>query len=304
MARIRTIKPETWTDEKFVALSPLARLLFVGMWNFADDDGRMQYSPVTLKLQILPADSVEISELLDEIRRESMVLIYEVDGKWYLQIVNFGRHQKVDKRTPSKLPPPPPNTQGAPPNPAEPPRSVPTEGNGKEGNGKEGKIGPASPPPPPRPKSKRKPKTAPPENFGVSERVQTWAAGKNFDRLDQHLESFLSKIRKHDYRYVDWDEAFMEAIRENWARLPAWPLKAPPKDVICEYAEPGQPACGLSNAKPSDRYGGKPVCSHHERKLIEATSSRRMPGHIRDALDGITKRVVPDPYLDGIMSRK
>ena len=73
-----------------------------------------------------------------------------------------------------------------------------------------------------------------------------------------------------------------------------------PVDVICEHAEPGQPACGLPNARPSDRYGGKPVCAHHARKLIEATSSRRMPGHIRDALDGITKR---DPYLDGITKR-
>ena len=285
MARIRTIKPETWTDEKFVALSPLARLLFVGMWNFADDDGRMQYSPVTLKLQILPADSVEISELLDEIRRESMVLIYEVDGKWYLQIVNFGKHQKVDKRTPSKLPPPPPNTQGAPPNPAESPRTVPTEGKGREGNGKEGKV----PPPPPH-KPKRKPKTALPENFGISERVQRWAAEKGLDRLEQHLEAFLSQVRKLDYRYVDWDEALMDAIRKNWARLPPSNGSGKPKEVTCEYAEPGQPACGLPNARPSDRYGGKPVCSHHERKLIEATSSRRIPGHIRDALVGITKR--------------
>ena len=40
MARIRTVKPDIWTDEKFVELSPLARLLFIGLWNFADDEGR------------------------------------------------------------------------------------------------------------------------------------------------------------------------------------------------------------------------------------------------------------------------
>ena len=39
MARIRTIKPEFWTDEKVVTLPFEARLLFIGMWNFCDDEG-------------------------------------------------------------------------------------------------------------------------------------------------------------------------------------------------------------------------------------------------------------------------
>jgi len=126
MARIRTLKPETWTDEKFVQLSYPARLLFMGLWNFADDDGRMECSPLRIKLQILPADPVDISELIGEIRGKKMVITYQVDDKEYLQIVNFSKHQKVDKRTPSKFPSPPKV-------PAESPRVVPTEGNGREG---------------------------------------------------------------------------------------------------------------------------------------------------------------------------
>lgn len=124
MARIRTIKPEFWTDEKVVALTPLARLLFIGMWNFVDDEGRGEYSPSRLKLQILPADSADSSMLLGEIRREELILVYSVDGKEYFQVRNFAKHQKVDKRTPSKYPPPPSS--------AEIPRAVPTEGKGRE----------------------------------------------------------------------------------------------------------------------------------------------------------------------------
>ena len=131
MARIRSIKPDIWTDEHFVELSPLARLLFIGLWNFADDDGRMEYSPTRIKLQILPADSCDISELLGEIRGKHRVVVYEVDGKEYLQVVNFTKHQKVDKRTPSKYP-----EQQA--KPAESRRIVPTEGKGMEGKGGEG----------------------------------------------------------------------------------------------------------------------------------------------------------------------
>ncbi len=107
MARIRSIKPETWSDEKFVELSPLARLLFMALWNFCDDFGRIQYSPRQIKLRCLPADCCDVSELIGEIRREKMVELYEVDNKQYLSVCNFQKHQKVDRRNPSKLPPPP-----------------------------------------------------------------------------------------------------------------------------------------------------------------------------------------------------
>ncbi len=38
MARIRTIKPEFWEDEKIGKL-PIPCRLFIGCWNFADDFG-------------------------------------------------------------------------------------------------------------------------------------------------------------------------------------------------------------------------------------------------------------------------
>lgn len=136
MARIRTIKPDFWTDEKIVELSPFARLLFIGLWNFADDDGRMECSPKRIKMQIFPSDPVECSELLGEIRRENLINIYIVDSIEYLQINGFKKHQKVDKRTASKYPQPPPQSE----NPAEFPRVPPTEGNGMEGKGRKEKL--------------------------------------------------------------------------------------------------------------------------------------------------------------------
>lgn len=68
-------------------------------------------------------------------------------------------------------------------------------------------------------RSKRSPKTPLPDSFGLSPRVTTWAQGKQFDRLDEHLEAFVSVVKQHDYRYVDWDEALMTAIRKDWAGL-------------------------------------------------------------------------------------
>ncbi len=142
MARIRTVKPTFWTDEKIVELSPWARLLFIGTWNFADDEGRMEYSPKRLKMQVFPADSVELVELSAELVEHGLVRIYKVDGKEYLQIINFDKHQKIDRRTNSKFPPFPPSPAESPrvsqshpeqaASLAELPRTPPTEGKGME----------------------------------------------------------------------------------------------------------------------------------------------------------------------------
>ena len=72
------------------------------------------------------------------------------------------------------------------------------------------------------PRKRGKPtKVAMPADFGISERVRAWAAEKGHGRLEAHLESFRAKATAHGYTYADWDAAFMEAIRNDWAKLPA-----------------------------------------------------------------------------------
>ena len=65
----------------------------------------------------------------------------------------------------------------------------------------------------------RKPKTPLPENFEISPSVYQWAKNKGHTRLDEHLESFKAKCKANDYQYADWDSAFMEAVRSDWAKL-------------------------------------------------------------------------------------
>lgn len=65
-----------------------------------------------------------------------------------------------------------------------------------------------------------KPKKGPiPEDFGLSERVSAWAQEKGFEHIGEHLEAFVRKCKAKGYEYVDFDLAFMEAIREDWAKL-------------------------------------------------------------------------------------
>lgn len=60
-----------------------------------------------------------------------------------------------------------------------------------------------------------------PDDFGLSEPVRAWAAIKGFDRLQEHLEAFVGKCKAKGYQYADWDAAFMEAVRKDWAGVRA-----------------------------------------------------------------------------------
>ena len=72
---------------------------------------------------------------------------------------------------------------------------------------------------PPKPLRSQKRKISLPDGFGVSAAVTAWAAEKGFGQLDAHLDAFTRKAKAKGYTYVDWDAAFMEAIREDWAKL-------------------------------------------------------------------------------------
>lgn len=104
MARIRTIKPEFFTSEDIVSLSPLARLLYVATWCEADKEGRMAWKPMTFKLRYFPGDNCDIKALCQELVDAKLVVLYG-DGLAY--IPKFGTHQHINPReSASQLPEP------------------------------------------------------------------------------------------------------------------------------------------------------------------------------------------------------
>lgn len=141
MARIRTIKPEFWTDEKVVECSPTARLLFIGLWNFCDDYGSHQYSPKQIKMEIFPGDdfkTTKIEEWLTELINARLIRTYVIDDKRYLRVCGW-RHQKIEK--PSRKHPDPIEFDDHSTTIRRPfDDDSPAEGNGREGKGKEGKV--------------------------------------------------------------------------------------------------------------------------------------------------------------------
>ena len=102
MARIRTIKPEFWEDEKLAKLPVYARLLFIGTWNFADDNGALLANPVLMKSHIFPYEDIgisTISEWIDMLVENGMLIRTTYNGKDYLVIRKFLIHQKINRKS-------------------------------------------------------------------------------------------------------------------------------------------------------------------------------------------------------------
>lgn len=107
MARIRTIKPEFTQSESMGRVSREARLLFILLWTFVDDSGRARGHSRVLASHLYPFDTDAASLIdgwIDELEREDCVVRYEVGGTTYIQVTHWS-HQKIDKPTPSRLPP-------------------------------------------------------------------------------------------------------------------------------------------------------------------------------------------------------
>ena len=110
MARKRQIDPSIWTSEQFCSLKDYgARLLFIGLFSNADDEGRLKASPVYLKTIIFPADEIPVENIgkwRNELSTVNLIIVYKVGELEYLVLPTFSTHQYISKAYPSKIPAP------------------------------------------------------------------------------------------------------------------------------------------------------------------------------------------------------
>ncbi len=102
MSRIRTIRPEFWTSEQVMCCSPIARLLFIGLWNFSDDHGVHPASVKRIKAEVFPSDSFtfeQVKEWIGELIDNQLVSEYSIEGKSYWMVTGWTKHQRIDKPT-------------------------------------------------------------------------------------------------------------------------------------------------------------------------------------------------------------
>lgn len=98
MARIRYVKPDFFSDTKLSEISPLARLLYIGLWCFLDRNGLAEDDPKLLKREIFPYDDPvtqkKIATMLDELVGIGRLVRVRHESKSYIYCPNFSKHQK------------------------------------------------------------------------------------------------------------------------------------------------------------------------------------------------------------------
>jgi len=94
MARIRTIKPDFYLDDKLAELDPYTRIVFSGLWTQADREGKLKDEPKKLKVILLPYDNKDMDKMLGNLNDSGFITRYGVGGKKYIKINNFLEHQR------------------------------------------------------------------------------------------------------------------------------------------------------------------------------------------------------------------
>lgn len=100
MARIRTIKPQFWDDAKIGRIPRDARLLYIGLWTFADDLGVVIADPVWLKSKIFPYDRIQVQQLeawLGLLEKTGFISLLSVKSESFYYLPTFSRHQIINR---------------------------------------------------------------------------------------------------------------------------------------------------------------------------------------------------------------
>ena len=108
--RIRTIKPEFWRSEDIAALSIEDRLLFIGLWSYVEDNGVGRDEPQLIQCDLYPLDTFTEGSLrthggLMRLSQQGLITRYEgPDGRRYLQINSWDKHQKINRPSKPRFP--------------------------------------------------------------------------------------------------------------------------------------------------------------------------------------------------------
>ncbi len=252
----RMINKNISDSDGFASLSAHAAVLFCMLIPHFNSHGKMNGGTGYIKDEVCPKipylDADSIPKLLTEISEKTNVKYFSANGRHWLQSIYFlTKHQtlRTDRMGNDDLPNYPGvvlDKSGISPvqvqELGDTTESVNLQGDIQKHSQVLDKSG-ISPVQVPlevevKVKSKSKSKAAKtpltnlPPDFNISERVIRWASEKGYTNLPEHLESFKRKALAKSYQYADWDSAFMEAVRENWAKLKNTGTDTPkPKDA-------------------------------------------------------------------------
>lgn len=107
MARNRMIRPEFWEDEKIGTLCFAERLMFIAIWNLADDSGFVRWNEHYLLASIFPYDKISIKKIkmfMKNLENKKFIEVFETKSNFFVaKIKNWQKHQKINKPQESRF---------------------------------------------------------------------------------------------------------------------------------------------------------------------------------------------------------
>jgi hypothetical protein len=104
--KIRSIHPGFFSDSKVCSLTFPARILWQGLWCFADDYGRGPWLAKAIEGAIFPRDEVDIDALMFEVVDAGLVELYGVDGETFYAIPRWDDYQSPKYKARTNVPDP------------------------------------------------------------------------------------------------------------------------------------------------------------------------------------------------------
>ncbi|MFM0020891.1 hypothetical protein [Paraburkholderia azotifigens] len=190
------IPAELWLDQR---LSITEKVMLVEIDSLESED-RGCYRQNAAFAKFFGLSISRVSEIISGLAEKGLVTIEQIrEGNRVIE-------RRIRMVHPFEKPNTPPSEKAMNPfgKGDEPPSEKAKESNTRRGNTKSNSI-----------------KTSLPEDFAISERVREWASEKGNGRLEERFEHFVGVARANGYRYIDWDQAFMNAVRDDWAKLGA-----------------------------------------------------------------------------------
>jgi len=111
MARIRTIKPQFFDDEKLSTITLHARYMYIGLWGQSDDYGVVKGNTRWLKTKIFPYDPFsedEVAEWLGQLQALDLIRPFERNHEKFYYMKNLLKHQVINRISEARNPEPPP----------------------------------------------------------------------------------------------------------------------------------------------------------------------------------------------------
>lgn len=249
MGRIRTVKPEFWRHPILARLDDGTRMLAIALLNLADDEGYFYADPSLIRSEVWPFDddSTKARRCLERLSEIGWITLVEhVSIGMIGFVVNFTKHQRVDRPSPSKI--------KAYTCSANDRRGIgelpsPDQGTGNREQGT-GKAPPSKSADSPGPECK-KPVNGSPIAFStflsrckesgerpIADYAPVWAyaekAGIPEDAIVLCWQEFGRKYGEEggrsSKRYRDWRQAFRNCVEENWLAL--WTLDEQGRAVL------------------------------------------------------------------------